>query len=838
MAKKNAFFKDIANANKEEDVRFGYNTGISLYFPNVTLEHELFGTDTHFQCKVKYVEGEKADGSEDTFKTFDIDEGKGKLLKFVAEYKYDVNLKDAYAQAKVLCQVLFYLKKFIKNGQPCPNVCMVGDKNECFVMHTNPLTRYINEDVDWNISPSAAYKVYPELVEKIANDENIHPWVYDINDKSSFDDISKKIVREATDTVRLIPIDENNVSVVFDYFVSKIIKHPETYSANDLVAIFMGAICDKTHYHESPEAGVFITPKFGDVFVDSKKLNTFVKHFRDDYTPEEKKKLAEISDRLIEDTNRRRKGEFYTPTLFVNYAHKMLAEKFGEDWREKFVVWDCCCGTKNLTRDFLFSELYCSTLENAELEIGKKYNKEALDFQFDFLNDSLNKLPMGLKKALEENKPIIFLINPPYATGASGKGKDGKNGVSNTATYKRMLENGVGGASQNLYLQFLYRIGEIKKEYNLTNLHIGLFSPLNYLSGANRKKFREFFLDSFNFSDGVLFKASEFADVAETWGISFSIWNSGKSEEKNDFVHHIIENIDGEIVEKEDKIIYNLDEKESAASWLRKELKEIAEEKVLFPHLSNAIKVTDKENQTLLPNSLGSICALANNVDKSVQGVAIFSSIQTQGTACISNSIIPINFGKCVTLFSARKLAVSNWKNSQDEFFAPNTEHPDYKKFENDSVVFSLFSNHSQQSSLRNIDYKGKKWNIKNEFFFMGKDEMSELANENRNDECYNDACISTDRFVFTYLKGIELSEEAQAVLEKAKEIVRKTFKYRRIFNNEHPEYQINNWDCGWYQIKALAKEYAPADLKEFSELYKKLADKMRPMVYELGFLK
>ena len=121
-------------------------------------------------------------------------------------------------------------------------------------------------------------------------------------------------------------------------------------------------------------------------------------------------------DRDIKDNNRRCKGQFYTPTLFVDYAHKMISEQFGEDWKEKFVVWDNCSGTKNLTRDYYFKELYCSTLEKAELEISERYNKEAVAFQFDFLNDSLDKLPEGLKEALENNKPIIFFINPPYAT--------------------------------------------------------------------------------------------------------------------------------------------------------------------------------------------------------------------------------------------------------------------------------------------------------------------------------------------------------------------------------------------------------------------------------------
>ena len=40
------------------------------------------------------------------------------------------------------------------------------------------------------------------------------------------------------------------------------------------------------------------------------------------------------------------------------------------------------------------------------------------------------------------------------------------------------------------------------------------------------------------------------------------------------------------------------------------------------------------------------------------------------------------------------------------------------------------------------------------------------------------------------------------------------------------------------YQIKALCKEYAKSDYEEFVKLFKELENKMRPMVYTLGFLK
>ena len=62
--------------------------------------------------------------------------------------------------------------------------------------------------------------------------------------------------------------------------------------------------------------------------------------------------------------------------------------------------------------------------------------------------------------------------------------------------------------------------------------------------------------------------------------------------------------------------------------------------------------------------------------------------------------------------------------------------------------------------------------------------------------------------------------------------------KYRALFDDEHPEYQVRNFDAGWYQVKAVLKEYMPEELKKFRELVKTLAEKMRPAVYGLGFLR
>jgi hypothetical protein len=117
-------------------------------------------------------------------------------------------------------------------------------------------------------------------------------------------------------------------------------------------------------------------------------------------------------------------------------------------------------------------------------------------------------------------------------------------------------------------------------------------------------------------------------------------------------------------------------------------------------------------------------------------------------------SIIDNNFYKCVSLFSARKTINKNWVNSKDEYIEPNEISEQYLKFKMDSVVYSLFHIHSYQSSLRQKEFKNQLWDIKNQFFWMSKNEMTELANQNNYTELYNDARTDSDRYVHTLLFG------------------------------------------------------------------------------------
>lgn len=813
-----AIFEELQNAKEERDVDYIYSKYLEKFFKS-SISHP-------FKC--------------DGFLSTKTDNEKP--VDLIIEYKYDCDFNKRRNIAEVLVQVIYYLKRFEENGQPLPNICLVGDKNECFVMHTDLLNKYLDEDIDWTLAPSGAKFMNPSLMCKIIDDKEINPFVFPINENFNIKKVIDRIVDLAENVQRKTKITVHNIETIYEYFCNRVIVNKNKYSTQDLVALFIGVLTDKINFYFHPKKNnVIVAQKLGKEFsVKTGTLKAFFDHFSDEYSVSEKRELSGIADRLIDDLNRRRSGDFWTPTIWVDYAQERLGEVLGENWRDEFVVWDNCAGTCNLTRDYKFKQLYISTLFDAELQIGMRFNKEAEHFQFDFLNDYIpmpnsllevnSKLPEGLLNAFKENKKILFFINPPYAR----QGKKNKLGVANTKTNKNMISDGFGNSCQNLYPQFLYRIEKIKREYNLTNCYIGVYSPINFLTGSSFKQFRKYFLKDFEYHSGLMFNSKEFSGVNSSWPICFTIWKSGETKDRCNFDFDIceVDKTSYSIEVKSQKTAYNTDNKEVLNEWAKEPIKNL--NKVNAPNITSGIKVKTSTNTKVFKDAIGYV-ELGLSVGGSIQNIAIYSTPSSRG---MGFGINLDNFIRSVSGFVSEMLVSQSWINDSEMFCKPNTEDSRFNEFANDSIIFSLFSKKSHQSSLRNVEYENKKWQIKNEFFWMSRDEIMDLADKNSNDECYDDAVTSKDRFVYNYLKSIKLSAEAQAVLDAANKLVRDSFKWREAFNIDNPNYQINNWDCGYYQLKALWKDYMPNEFAEFKKILKVLANKMRPMVYELGFLK
>ena len=523
----------------------------------------------------------------------------------------------------------------------------------------------------------------------------------------------------------------------------------------------------------------------------------------------------------------------------------MLDEALGANWRDEYVVWDCASGTNNLTRDFRFKELYCSTLNQGDVDTVKDmgYNPGSTVFQYDFLNDDDvdvlgPKVPEGLRKAFAEGKKVLFLINPPYGTAGNLQfDKAKKTSIGSGKTNKAMLADNIGGASQQLYAQFLFKISKLNKKFEGT-ISIGVFANPIFLSGQSFARFRQAFLKDFSFKDGMVFQASNFADVSPLWGIAFTIWNH--EETRSDFVVKV-KHLNSDTFSVDDiktKIIYS--PTDTAVQWARATDGGIKHE---VPNLKSAVSLSDKSKTKMADDALGCFVCDTNIVEKNTSFVTIQSLPPANNNGKFD--LIPANFRRCVSLFCARKSIQPDWINCKDEYLVPHASDEDsplndaYEQWVNDAVVYDLFNTSSQQSSLRGINYKGRNWDIFNHFFFMPAKEIKELADKAGFQEMYADVkAYGDDRFVYKELESLILSDDAKAVLEVARGIVRQSMGMRKMWHEGHPELHLQAWDAGWAQLKPMFKESLKEDYKAFVELYKAFEERMRKGVYVYGFLK
>jgi hypothetical protein len=685
---------------------------------------------------------------------------------------------------------------------------------------------YIN-DFNWNVTPSKhdtkEFKLIHEKVKAIIDTKALlFNYLDDDRELKKF--IKKNLIigRFGLTKTR---IDKNNFMVIYnkwlqsvkptiglkwdvlkkheniidgDFYLADLISS-ENLSLKDKLSVYL----KKDHYElerSIDDMGLFQLKKA--FFIDNQVAHT---QFWNKYERPPKEEywdyIVERRDLLVPQDVRERKGSFFTPQIWVELSQKYLTDALGEDWQDEYYVWDCAAGTGNLLAGLTNKyNIWASTLDKQDVEVMHDRINNGANllhdhvFQFDFLNDEFSKLPKPLQDIIndpEKRKKLVVYINPPYKRGL---------GVANTKWHCDDL----GGAKDELYIQFLYRIYK-----ETSGCKIGVFSKLKLLNAPDFETMRKIFkakLESL-----FVVPANTFDNVKGKFPIGFQIYDTSK--------HEIFKSVVADIFDA-DKI-YNgtkLFSTYSNSIFLNKWLASFKD--IDLPIAKLIFNSNDFQHQNRIR---------ITHINEIVLG--------GDGKFPISKS----NLIVASVYLTIRHCIEATWLNDRDQFLYPNDGWKTDTEFQNDCLAFTLFSNNIQSKYGTNhwIPFTEQEVNAREKFEsnFMSKFIRGKIPPEKRSIDIFS---VLLEPKVH-YESPLQFSKAAQAVFDAGRELWKyyhaqpncnvnaSLYDIREHFQGRNPKGKMNNRSDDETYMQLIG------DLRE---KLRQLVKKIEPKVYEYGFLK
>ena len=578
-------------------------------------------------------------------------------------------------------------------------------------------------DFNWNVTPSNhgsdEFKQLKEMVRKELDEsnkekDNVHFFLFDNHQRELRRFIKTNLVGGGKKSVHRMPINHNNFTRVYSkwlkevkptikinwekakemgvldshFFLADLIADGEKTLMKQLFVLF-----DKDHYNvgnEKDAMGLDVSAKayFKDGMVAHKIFwNRYQRPPLDVYWD----KIIKRQDLLVPQDIRQTKGSFYTPDIWVNLSQEYLERELGVNWQQEYYIWDCCAGTGNLLANLTekyriwASELYDSNVKIMHQRIEKMGNGSNLlkdhVFQFDFLNDSFDKLPQSLKDVIyddEKRKKLIIYINPPYveagtATQVTGGGEN-KTGVSNNSLVWQQNKDRFGLGIRELYVQFFVRIYQ-----EIPGATLAEFSKLKILQGSAFADFREFFLAKLR--SLFIVPAKTFDNVKGSFPIGFFIWDTSIKEKFSEIIADVYES-DG-TPDGQKKIMIEGDDT-AITSWISKY--DVKDTQKVIGYTGN--NGPDYQNNQYLQ-----ICSVQKKFSNGTLNNATKYSITQKNLMYIA------------IYFATRLCVKASWKNDRDQFLAPKDGWQFDKDFQSDCLAFMLFHGQNRISAKYNINH-------------------------------------------------------------------------------------------------------------------------------------
>lgn len=405
--------------------------------------------------------------------------------------------------------------------------------------------------------------------------------------------------------------------------------------------------------------------------------------------------IIERSDRLRPQNVRMYHGAYFTPLQWVEKAQEYLAMELGEDWQDKYYVWDCAAGTGNLLAGLVNkSNLWASTLEQADVATMNQRIDDGFNlyknhvFQFDFLNDFLfdhtddegefkqSKVPQPLQAILrdeEERKKLVIFINPPFKEAATkttvkGTGENATGVAVNSKVYKTYASEW-GISCRELFAQFMIRIHE-----KINGCKIGQFSTLKIPVAPNFSGFRRLFRAKAGRS--FIVPGDTFDNVSGQFPIGFFIWHTDDKQPVGEIIADVFDK-DGEPMGTK-RLAVEQDAR-SINDWIITTRKRAGEKNIGFMYAAGCD--FQHQNYNYIINDK---CQLPH----------------PRGT-----QVTDMNLSEIAVYLAVRHSVKKNWLNDRDQFTEPFDSWCSDMEFQNDCLAFTLFSNANNIQSEAGVNH-------------------------------------------------------------------------------------------------------------------------------------
>ncbi len=764
-------------------------------------------------------------------------------LKSPGKGKVDISAPNMWFEAKeaptaafaMFAQLLFYVRDARLKGEHVPPFLTVIDREKAAILETElALPVVADEGIEW---PKAASGVSKKCIAQVA--------AHIDGQFSTFAIASQEIefltqIKSALNDGKIIrtPITPDNLRQVFNKWVEMVGREMAVPHEGDYASLFFADIMHdgdaeamtglSARLLKNAGKPVFLM-KDGRTF-EPASLRGYNNFWRIYHRPPETRHrhyLLERRDILLPFDEQKFKGAFYTPPHIVDKAYDLLSATLGEGWQEEYIIWDMCCGVGNLELGHIVPRnLYMSTLDQEDIDGMKSRGTFAgvEMFQYDYLNDDVTdfgeidysltgKLPAVLRQALSDAKTgkagakkILVLINPPYGEAANSQGNAGKTGIARKKISFGM--DHLGYAARELFVQFMHRI-----MLEMPNATLAMFSTLKYVNAPNFEAFRAKWKAAY--LGGFVVHSKSFDSLKGNFPIGFLIWDLAKDTPSDRITAAALDK-DGNLVGE--KTFFNVPNKRFLSEWLPR-LKTTSQ---IIP-LKNA--VTPQNGHAKVSSwhegAIGHLLSNSNDPQNAGTLTALFSSVYSAGNGYY---VTPVNLWQAAIVFTVRMVVPHTWQNHNDQFLQPSK--PLSEEFKSDCLIWMLFAGKNLSAGANDLEWNDRKWSLTNNFIPFTEAEVG--ANGRFDSD-----------FMTKYIKGLAFSHEAQAVLDEGRALWTR-FHATTFPRKIRDEYRLGRADAGWYQIrKALEanSENDPVDFSAFKSAYAALGDKLRPMVFELGFL-